>query len=305
MPQQIDDQQFYAIKACLERAYQEIQDAWSIMYGKGAVPTTQGAATTIPNPGGKQFTPPTPPTVTKDHQASLDEKNPEVQAQRSAEEQVSQAALKGSISNDVLVISASANGLGDYFALVQCEQTMQQASIRIEEDEYEELQSTNANDNVRITLEQSQIDDAEWEPMRGTSTDPQGQCNCAGNVSNANPYNDPKVDAEMAAGHTRKCRFWDYNTITFDQQTGRACQVELDKVDASATYGFDMYNNARKVIIARAADPNDPITIIEGNEDVDEFGVAGMVQAINQMASRVTGNPNATVVFGDDDEDDV
>ena len=253
---------------------------------------------------GKQFTPPAPPTVTKDHQAALDEKNPEVQAQLAAEEQTSQAALKGSISNEVLVISASANGLGDYFALVQCEQTMQQASIKIEEDEYEELQAVSADEGVKIELAQDQIDSAEWEPMRGTSTDPQGQCNCAGNVSNANPYNDPKVDAEMAAMHTRKCRFWDYNTITFDQQTGRACQVDLDKVDASATYGFDMYNNARKAIMARAADPNDPITLVESDDGSEDFGVSQMLQSVNQMVAQATGNPNATVTFADDDEDD-
>lgn len=302
MPQQIDDQQYYAIKACLERAYSELQDAWGILYGgkKAGAPPAQGAAPTKPNPGGKQFAPPTPPNVTKDHQAALDEKNPEVQAQKAAEEQVSQAALKGSISKDVLVISASANGLGDYFALVQCEQTMQQASIRIEEEEYEVLQVVSADEGIHIELTQSQIDDAEWEPMRGTSTDPQGQCNCVGNVSTANPYNDPKVEAERASGHTRKCRFWDYNTITFDQQTGRACQVELDKIDASATYGFDMYNNARKAILARAVDPNDPITLVNNNEEDEEEFISQVVQS--HMHNAIQYDPS--VMPTDDNEDD-
>jgi hypothetical protein len=181
---------------------------------------------------------------------------------------------------------------------------MQQTSIRIEEDEYEELQSVSAEDEVYLTLDQQQIDGAEWEPMRGTSTDPQAQCNCGGNTPNSNPYNDPKVEAEMACGHTRKCRFWDYNTITFDQQTGRACQVELDKVDASLTYGFDRYHEGRKEILKRAADPNDPIVLVENDDETEEFGISAMLQQVNQMASQLTGNPNAVVTWADDDEDD-
>jgi hypothetical protein len=242
--------------------------------------------------------------VTKDHQAALDEKNPDLQAEKAAEEQVSQANLKSTIGPDVLVVSASANGMGDYFALVQCNNTMQQTSIRIEEEEYDELQSVSAEDEVMLTLDQQQIDTAEWEPMRGTSTDPQAQCNCGGHTANANPYNDPKVEAEIACGHTRKCRFWDYNTITFDQQTGRACQVELDKVDASLTYGFDRYHEGRKEILKRAADPNDPIVLVENDDETEEFGISAMLQQVNQMASQLTGNPNAVVTFADDDEDD-
>lgn len=275
MSQQIDDQQYYAIKACLERAYSEIQDAWGIMYGgkKAGVPTAKGASPTLPNPGGKDYNA-IPPTVTKDHQSAADAVNPTVQSQLEAEEQISVANLKMAISSTVLVVSASANGMGDYFALVQCNQTMQQASIRIEEDEYEQLQAVNADDGFEMELSQDQIDLAEWEPMRGTSTDPQAQCNCAGNVpnANANAYNDPKIEAEIAAGHTRKCRFWDYNTITYDQQVGSACQVELDKVDASATYGFDIYMNNRREMLARVADPGDPVYLVQNDDDTEEFG---------------------------------
>jgi len=285
MPQQIDDQQYYAIKACLERAYQEINDAYNIMYGgkKAANPPAQGAAPTAPNPGGKSFTVP-PPKVTKDHQAVLDQKNPELQAELIAEEQISQANLKSTIASEVLVISASPNGMGDYYALVQCNNTMQRASIKIDEDEYEVLQSVGPEDDVTYTLDQDQIDSAEWEPVRGTSTDPQAQCNCGGNTANANPYNDPKVDAEIAAGHTRKCRFWDYNTVTYNQQTGHACQVSLDQYDASATYGFDIYHNARKEILKRVADPNDPITLMDGDvEDGAEFDFQAALQQVSAM----------------------
>jgi hypothetical protein len=134
MPQQIDDQQYYAIKAALERAYAEIETAFIILYGgkKAGSAPAQGAAPTAPNAGGKSYSVP-PPKVTKDHQAALDEKNPELQAEKAAEEQVSQANLKSTIGPDVLVVSASANGMGDYFALVQCNNTMQQTSIRIED----------------------------------------------------------------------------------------------------------------------------------------------------------------------------
>lgn len=309
MAHQIDDQQYYAIKACLERAYAEIQDAFTLLYGasRAAGQPTKGAAPTAPNPGGKQFTPPAPPRVTKDHQAALDEANPEVQAQRAAEEAASQDALQRSISDDVLVVSASANGQGDFFALVQCNNTMQQASIPILEEEYEELQSVTAEDECYITLNQDQKDVAEWEPMRGTSSDPLAQCNCGGHTPNANPYNDPKVDAEIACGHTRKCAFWDFNTITFDQQTGRSCQVELDKVDKSATYGFDIYMNNRREILKRAADPNDPIVLVEGDEDEEEFGFQAILQQASQaMAGNFPShmvNPPA-VINGTDDEDD-
>jgi len=301
MPQQIDDQQFYAIKAALDRALNELASAYTILYGPNVSTPTHGASPTTPNTGGKNYSVP-PPTVTKDHQASLDDKNPEVQAQRTAEEQVSQANIKSTIGPDVLVISASPNGTGDYFALVQCNSTMQQASIRIEVEEYEELQDVSAEDDVMLTLDQSQIDDAEWEPVRGTSADPQAQCNCNGNVPNANPYNDPKVDAEIASGHTRKCRYWDYNTITYDQQTGRACHVELDKVDASLTYGFDKYHEGRKEILKRAADPDDPIVLVQNDEDTEEFGF----QVLLEKASAILGHTVSEIkaVFDDDEDDD-
>jgi len=275
MPQQVDDQQFYAIKACLERAYKEIESAWGILYGnnKAGKPPTQGAAPTTPNPGGKQFTP-TPPVVRKDHQSALDEKNPEIQAQQAAEEQTSQANLKDSISKEVSVLSAAISGDGDYYMMVQCETTMQQASIKIDQYEYDEIQSIlDDGDNINMTLSQSQIDAAEWEPLRGTSTDPAGQCNCGGNVPNGNAYNDPKIQAEIVSKHTRNCAFWLYNTITYDQQTGRPCQVDLDQVDKSAVEGFNLYNNARKVILQRAADPADPIVLVENDENEEEFGI--------------------------------
>lgn len=270
MPHQLNDQQYYAIQAALDRVRAELEQAYALLYGQQAPPQC-GAAPTKPNPGGKQFAPPTPPTVTSDHQAALDAADPEKQAEKAAEESVSQAALKGTIDPNVLVISASANGQGDYYALVQCRVTMQQASIVIEEYEYEELKSVSAEDNFSIELSQEQVDEAEWEPMRGTSTDPQGQCNCMGHTPKANPYNDPKVDAEIAAGHIRKCRFWDYNTITYDQNTGVACHVELDKFDASCMYGFDPYNEARKAMLKRAADPEDAVVLNHGDDG--EFDV--------------------------------
>ena len=113
-----------------------------------------------------------------------------------------------------------------------------------------------------------------------------------------------KIEAEKVAGHTRKCAFWDYNTITYDQQTGRACQVELDKYDASATYGFDIFKNNRDEIMKRAADPNDPIVFVENEEGTEEFGLQAMLQTVQTMMGQVTGNPNQQVVFADDDEDD-
>jgi len=299
MPQQIDDQQYYAIKACLERAYDEIKNAFTILYGNSTVasPPAIGAAPTKANSGGKQFSVP-PPKVTKDHQAAVNAIDPDVQAQRQAEEQVSQGNLKRSIADEVLVVSASASGTGDYYALVQCNNTMQRASIKIDEDEYNELSNVTADDEVYYSLDQTQIETAEWEPLRGTSTDPQAGCNCGGNVANANPYNDEKIEAEIVAGHTRKCSFWDYNTITYDQKNGNACQVDLDQYDKSAQSGFDVYNDNRREILKRIADPADPLR--KGAKDE----LDSMVESINNTMAGITGDPNFTVTFDDGDEDE-
>jgi len=305
MPYQIDDQQFYAIKACLERAYAELESAWSILYGNQISGISQGAASTAPNQVTKSYSA-TPPVVTKDHQAAVDAIDPDVQQSLAAEEESSQINLKHSVQQDVLVVNVSSNGYGDYYALVQCTNTMQQASVRIEEEEYKELYDITEDEEVTLTLTQDQIDDAEWEPIRGTSARAGGVCNCGGNVPKTNPYNDSKIASEISSEHSRVCKFWDYNTIIFDQNTGKPCYIELEKIDASAVYGFDMYNTARQAIESRLADPNDTLT----NNDLDSMESDITMDEINVMASQLVGSPTNVVftedsaVFVTDEEED-
>jgi hypothetical protein len=284
MARQLDEAQFYAAKAAMRRVIEEAEEAYNIIFGTKPEFIKAGAHNVVKNNNqGKTFTP-RPPVVTQDHQDAIDKIDPDTQATIAAQAQVDTAEVKKQISNEPKIISSSANGMGSYYATVECPNTRHRASIEITDDEYDELEGITEEDNISYELSKEQIEAAEWEPPRGLNEEDDSQCDCDNQVKNSNPYNDDKIEAEIAINHTALCAYWNRNTVTFTDK-GAPCYVALERLGREEENGFDVYMEGRKKLLYKIANGE----IIQDADNPWDAGVspATIFRQLTKMAQGV------------------